>query len=74
MKSLIVSCGVKQCWRKKLHLATKFLENFMNHESPRLSGVKEPVGLGVKEGVISVIGENGSMGTMVVRLFVGGFR
>ena len=52
----------------------KFLKNFMNHESPRLSGAKEPVVLGVEGGAVSVIGGNGGTGAMVVRLFIGGFR
>ena len=62
-----------------LCLARKSLWNFMNHMSPRLlvvkgpGGVKGPDGVGVREGAISVTGENGGMESTVVRLFTGGF-
>lgn len=62
-----------------LCLARKPLWNFMNHMSPRLlgvkgpGGVKGPDGVGVRGGAISVTGEDGSMESMVVRLFTGGF-
>lgn len=64
---------LNSAWKKKLHLVMKFLQNFVNHESPRLLVVRGPGGLGVKRGAVSVIGGNGVMGTMVVLLFTGGF-
>lgn len=51
----------------------------MNHMSPRLSGVegpggvKRPDGIEVRGGAVSVTGENGSMESVVVPLFAGGF-
>ena len=57
----------------------------MNHMSPRLSrvegpggvegpdGVKRPDGVEVRGGAVSVTGENGSMESVVVPLFTGGF-
>lgn len=61
-----------------LCLARKSLWDFMNHMSPRLSGVmgpggvKGPDGVGLRGGAVSVTGENGSMES-VVPLFTGGF-
>lgn len=64
---------LKNSWREKLHWANEFLQNFVNSESPRRSGVGGTGGLEVKGGAISVIGGNGGVGTMVVLLFIGGF-
>ena len=59
---------------KKLPFALKSLQNFMNHMSPRLSGVKGPGGLGVRGGAISVLGGDGSMGALVVALLISDFH
>lgn len=71
--------GINNAGERMLCLARKPLWNFMNHMSPRVSGVKRPDGVkgpggvGVRGGPISVAGENGSKESTVVCLVTGGF-